>query len=116
MQVVILLGPPGSGKDTQAKKFAEAGYTVLPMSQILTERADLCDDNVSREIRQCMKKGDMVSPEITDPLVAAFLEKQQHAGVQTVVINGYPRNLKQAHFLDEFLAQKHIWTKAIELE
>jgi adenylate kinase len=95
----ILLGPPGSGKGTQAKFLA----AKLRVPHIST--GEIFRDHISRqtdlgkEVDNILKQGLLVSDDITNKIVADRLN--QADAVPGFVLDGYPRNLVQAAFLNE---------------
>jgi adenylate kinase len=106
----VLLGPPGSGKGTQAKLLA----SKLNVPHIST--GDIFRDHITnqtdlgREVDNILKQGFLVSDDITNRIVADRLN--QADAVSGFVLDGYPRNLIQAAFLDE----SAINVQAIDLE
>jgi len=101
---IILLGPPGAGKGTQAKVLAEK----IKLPHIST--GDLLRQNVSqntelgRQARGFMNKGELVPDTlVTQMLLARIAETDTKEGF---ILDGYPRNLVQAEALDEALKKK----------
>ncbi len=105
MTRIILLGPPGAGKGTQAKILAEE----LKLPHIST--GDLLRQNVNegtplgQEARGFMERGELVP----DDLVARMLTERfdQPDIKKGFILDGYPRNLSQAKTLDEILDKKN---------
>jgi adenylate kinase len=103
---IVLLGPPGAGKGTQAKKLSEK----LNLPHIAT--GDLLRQNVKEETqlgkqaKDFMERGLLVS----DELVASMLKERFNSpDVQKgFILDGYPRNFNQAKTLDEILKQKNL--------
>lgn len=102
---IILLGPPGAGKGTQAKTLAKK----LRLIHIST--GDLLRQNVSegtgigRQAKDFMNKGLLVPDElVTQMLVARIGQPDAKNGF---ILDGYPRNIKQAAALDELLKEKN---------
>jgi len=101
---VILLGPPGAGKGTQAKQIVES----FGIPQIST--GDLLRDNVARgtelgkRAQEIMARGALVSDELVNEMVKARL--QQADCERGFILDGYPRTAGQAEWLDRFLSGK----------
>jgi adenylate kinase len=98
---VVLLGPPGAGKGTQAKKLSEK----LGIPQIST--GDLFRKNISEgtplgvEAKRYLDAGDLVPSELTNKLVEDRIEQPDAA--DGFILDGYPRSVDQARALDEML-------------
>jgi adenylate kinase len=98
---VVLLGPPGAGKGTQAQKLSEK----LGIPQIST--GDLFRENISSgtplglEAKRYLDAGDLVPSELTNKLVEDRIE--QTDAVDGFILDGYPRSVAQAEALDEML-------------
>ncbi len=92
--VVILLGPPGAGKGTQAKAVTEQ----LGLPQIST--GDMLRDAVARktefgiEAKKVMEAGDLVSDQLVNGIVVERIAAPDCAG--GFILDGYPRNVSQA--------------------
>jgi adenylate kinase len=98
---ILLLGPQGSGKGTQAKKIS-ATYGVPHISS-----GDLYRDAIARgtelgqQVEPILAAGELVPDEITIPLIRDRLSRGDTT--PGFVLDGYPRNLAQADALDEML-------------
>ncbi|WNG93895.1 adenylate kinase [Mycobacterium sp. ITM-2016-00318] len=98
---VVLLGPPGAGKGTQAQKLSEK----LGIPQIST--GDLFRENISSgtplglEAKRYLDAGDLVPSELTNKLVEDRIE--QPDAVDGFILDGYPRSVEQAQALDDML-------------
>jgi adenylate kinase len=108
---VVLLGPPGAGKGTQAKKLAEA----LEVPQIST--GDLFRQNIDAgtelglEAKRYLEAGDLVPSEVTNRLVDDRLDDADvRAGF---ILDGYPRSLEQAKALHDMLERRGTQLDAI---
>ena len=101
--VIILVGAPGSGKGTQAKRIAQ----VLGVPQIST--GDLLRDNVSRgtglgrQAKQAMDRGELVSDQLVCEMVAERLRQPDCA--KGCILDGFPRTVSQAEWLDRYLLE-----------
>jgi adenylate kinase len=92
MPDLVMLGPPGSGKGTQAKPLAqEHGLTYVSTGQLLREAGG--------EARRYMEKGELVPDELVVGLVRDAI------GEGGYVLDGFPRNTAQAEALDAAVAQ-----------
>jgi adenylate kinase len=98
---VVLLGPPGAGKGTQAQKLSEK----LGVPQIST--GDLFRKNISEgtplgvEAKGYLDAGDLVPSELTNKLVEDRIQDEDAAA--GFILDGYPRSVQQAKALDEML-------------
>jgi adenylate kinase len=99
---VIVLGPPGAGKGTQAERLAERlGLVHISPGQILRE--EVAPASSGQEIRRAMAAGELVSDDLVDGVVRERLEKLEPD--QGFVLDGYPRNSRQAMSLPRMLSQ-----------
>ncbi len=102
MKVHILLGAPGSGKGTQAKRL------VQEFSLVHLSTGDILRDAVSKETeiglraKAIMASGKLVDDQTVNGLVFARLQDE----TQDVLFDGYPRTLQQAEALQDFLSAK----------
>jgi adenylate kinase len=100
---IVLLGPPGSGKGTQAKLISE----TFGIPQIST--GDILRDNVARKTelglkaKGIMEHGDLVPDELVCDMVADRL--LQADCVRGFILDGFPRTVRQAEWMDEQLAR-----------
>jgi adenylate kinase len=104
--VIILLGPPGSGKSTQSEKItAEFGIPGVSTGALL--RAEVAaGTRLGRSIDADMKKGALISDDVVNKLVTARFAKTDAA--RGLILDGYPRTVAQAKFLAKLLAKKKI--------
>lgn len=96
--VVVLLGPPGGGKGTQAARLAkELGLQHFSTGEILREEVRRGSE-LGRRVKAVMESGALVSDEILGRIVRERLASLDGRGC---ILDGYPRNLAQAEFLDQ---------------
>ena len=100
---LVLLGAPGSGKGTQAVRLREHLQVPHISTGDLLRAAVKAGTELGRQARAVMESGGLVSDEI----VLGMLEERLTAGDtgNGFVLDGYPRNLAQAHALDTLLAR-----------
>ncbi len=101
-EVVLLMGPPGAGKGTQASMLAEArGLTKLSTGDML--RANVRDGTeLGKRAKRLMDEGVLVPDDVIVGMVRGELEKM--APVR-VLLDGFPRTTVQAEALDALLAE-----------
>jgi adenylate kinase len=100
---LLIMGPPGAGKGTQAKLIAEH-YEIPAISTGDIFRAMKTSDTpLARQVRAIMESGGYVSDEITNDIVKDRLGQSDcDAGF---LLDGYPRTLQQVRTLDDYLAE-----------
>jgi adenylate kinase len=100
---VIVLGPPGAGKGTQAARVAEQlGLVHISPGRILRDEADTGSESAGR-IRAIMASGELVPEEVIDGVVRERLEALSDE--DGFVVDGYPRTASEALTLRDSLAQ-----------
>jgi adenylate kinase len=102
MTVIVLLGPPGAGKGTQAPMLAEhLGVPILASGDLLRAAA-AAGTTLGRDAERYMNRGQLV-PDAT--IVAVFLDRLAQPDAQRgAVLDGFPRTRVQAQALDDALA------------
>ncbi|WP_309134542.1 adenylate kinase [Cellulomonas sp.] len=99
---IVLLGPPGAGKGTQAARLAESlGVPAISTGDIF--RANIKNGTeLGRKVQDITATGALVPDELTNELVRDRLA--QDDAVDGFLLDGYPRNVAQVAALDEMLA------------
>jgi adenylate kinase len=99
---LLIMGPPGAGKGTQAIKIAEHyGIPAISTGDIF-RALQTADTPLARQVRAIMESGGYVSDEITNEIVADRLGQPDcNSGF---LLDGYPRTLQQVQTLDDYLA------------
>ncbi len=101
MRAIILLGPPGAGKGTQAERLAAAlGVAHISTGAILRQAAAE-GTPLGLEARRIMQAGDLVSDELVLGIVEERVGADDCRG--GFILDGYPRNRAQAEALDDLL-------------
>lgn len=100
---IILLGPPGAGKGTQAKRLVEK-YGIPQVSTGDMLRAALKEGTpLGLEAKKYMDKGDLVPDTVVIGLVKERIQKPDAA--KGYMLDGFPRNVSQAESLDKMLQE-----------
>jgi len=98
---IVLLGPQGSGKGTQAKRLAETyGLAHIATGDMIRQMKEL-DTPAGLELREVYDRGDLVSDDLMIRLIRERLDRGDT--MPGVVFDGFPRTLAQAEALDEVL-------------
>lgn len=112
---IILLGPPGAGKGTQAAKIVEK-YNIPHISTGDIFRKNIKEGTpLGTKAKEFMDQGLLVPDELTVGLVTDRIAQDDCK--EGFMLDGFPRNLAQAEQLDEFLKQTGIeLTKVVNIE
>ena len=101
MTVVILLGPPGAGKGTQASRIAER-LDIPAISTGDIFRANMAEGTeIGKQAQAYMDRGEFVPDSVTNAMVKARLAAPDTAN--GFLLDGYPRSVEQAHVLRDML-------------
>jgi len=104
MKLLILLGPPGAGKGTQAQLLmSRHGFVQLSTGDML-RAAVKAGTEVGLKAKAIMDAGQLVPDAVVTALIAEQLDKQAHA--PGFIFDGYPRTQAQAEALDALLAER----------
>jgi adenylate kinase len=103
---VVLFGPPGAGKGTQAVKLVEMyGFVHLSTGDIL--RAEMKKNSpLGQKVKGLIEKGELVSDEIVIALIRENLNGNKSAA--GFIFDGFPRTVEQAEALDEMLQKENL--------
>jgi adenylate kinase len=112
---IILLGPPGAGKGTQASRLVGERNMVQLSTGDMLRAAVAAGTEIGRKAQAVMAAGELVSDEIVDGILSARLDEGDIA--RGFILDGYPRTAVQAASLDRLLAEKGLkLDHVIELE
>ena len=103
---LILLGPPGSGKGTQAQKI-EQKYNLkqLATGDLLRDEIK-SESKIGREVKKIIDRGELVSDKIIISLIENSIDKKKFS--TGFILDGFPRSVCQAKALDKILQKKNL--------
>jgi adenylate kinase len=97
---IILLGPPGSGKGTQARHLVETRNMVQLSTGDMLRDAKSSGSEMGKKVAEVMARGDLVTDDIVIGLIGERLSQTTAGGF---IFDGFPRTLAQADALDNLL-------------
>jgi adenylate kinase len=98
-RTIVLLGPPGTGKGTQAERLVEDGWVTLSTGDLLREARSEGTD-LGQKASEYMDRGDLVPDDLIVALIGDELEDRDD---ESIVLDGFPRTVAQADALAEAL-------------
>jgi adenylate kinase len=108
---IILLGPPGAGKGTQAETLAERhGICKLSTGDML-RAAVAAETPIGLKAKSIMDRGDLVPDEVVVQIVSERLDEPDCA--RGFILDGFPRTVAQAEALERLLEEKNIALDAV---
>jgi adenylate kinase len=110
MTNIILLGPPGAGKGTQALRLVDERAMVQLSTGDMLREAKTSGTEMGRKVADVMEQGGLVTDEIVIGLIEEKLEKGAPGGF---IFDGFPRTLKQADALADLLAKRGLTLDAV---
>ncbi|MGC6367215.1 MAG: adenylate kinase [Candidatus Marinamargulisbacteria bacterium] len=106
MNIIILLGPAGSGKGTQAQYLRDQfGYSHLSTGDMLRSEVS-SGSELGQQVKQVIDSGNLVSDDIIISIISNRLNQLVEAKVSGAIFDGFPRTIAQAHAFDELLTSQ----------
>ena len=108
---LILLGPPGSGKGTQAQRLVQRHGIVQLSTGEMLRAAVAAESPVGLKAKDVMASGSLVPDEIVVGIISDRID--QPDARKGFILDGFPRTVPQAEALDELLKRKHLKLDAV---
>ncbi len=103
---LVIFGPLGSGKSTQAQKIKEKyGFIHFPTGDLLRDEIKK-QTPLGKNIEMVVNSGALVSDELIEEIVKEFIKNNKNA--RGIIFDGFPRTLHQAEMLDKELANNNM--------
>src|ERR1700754_3850146 len=103
---LILLGPPGSGKGTQAQRLVHRHGIVQLSTGEMLRAAGAAEPPFGLQAKDLMASGSLVPDEVVVGIISDRVDQPDAA--KGFILDGFPRTVPQAEALDELLKRKHL--------
>lgn len=111
---IILLGPPGAGKGTQARRMAACyNFARISTGDMLREAVNN-GSALGKKAQSCIEAGNLVPDELVDAIVKSRLARRDCK--RGFILDGYPRTIHQAEYLEKLFAHKDVDFLAIGIK
>ena len=122
MKILIIFGPPGAGKGTQAAMLSKSlGYLHLSTGQMFRD-AVKSGSELGKKVKKVIDAGHLVSDKMTSDIIDSFFSKNKNLGtarqtcqVPGIILDGYPRNVNQCYMMDNFSKKYSLELEIINL-
>src|SRR3982750_1104263 len=108
---IVLLGPPGAGKGTQAKELVSKYGIVQLSTGDMLRAAVAAGTPIGLKAKDIMARGELVPDEVVVGIVSDRID--QPDARNGFILDGFPRTVPQAEALDELLKHKHLKLDAV---
>ena len=103
---LILLGPPGAGKGTQAERLSNT-YGLVQLSTGDMLRAEVkCGSNLGEKAKNIMDAGELVPDDLIISMISMHIDRESNS--EGIILDGFPRTTDQAKALDRMLEKKNL--------
>lgn len=105
--IYIFLGAPGVGKGTISEYLKKEGFIHISTGNIFREISNNKEDKLAIEVNELISQGKLINDKLTFQLIQNEFEKYD-LKKQKIILDGYPRTLKQAKMLNSFFRKNKI--------
>ncbi|MBO5805710.1 MAG: adenylate kinase [Tidjanibacter sp.] len=110
MKNIVLFGPPGAGKGTQAAKLVEKyGFNHISTGQVIRNEIE-AKTAAGKQVEDCIARGEFAPDDLVIEIVKHFMAT--HQDVEGSIFDGFPRNTYQAEKFDELMEE---WKSEVDV-